>query len=347
MSQGDYATDYQTGNLVKLKIWGLDFWVTPRFVKLYAQRLYEPVSSRVVLAIQKKLKPDDLILDLGAHLGYYSLLLASRGKQPVVAVEPIKANTIILEKNLKANRLTQVRAVRAAVSDKIGEREIRVSVASDSSSFNPHPTGPTLKTEPVPTTTIDVLAEKSKVGLIKIDVEGHELAALRGGIGVIKRDQPAILVEYHPESQRLAGRSEGELLAWLLKLDYRLWAADEDQVRLVPLKPKTAHSQALAVFGHEGYGNILALTTPLPDWDLNRFPIPGVPAAAGRKLKLEDTGIGLVAQNIPKVSDWDRWWLVHERDVYKKEFERVDNEVKLFKKKWVYRVGQMVKKRFR
>ena len=352
MINNDYQADYEVDHLTKLIIWGFDFWVTRRFVKLYADRLYEPVSSRLVLAMQKRLPTKALIMDLGAHYGYYSLLLASRGPQPIMAVEPIGSNTQVLKKNIIANSFKPIQVVQAAVSDQTGEREMRVSVASDSSSFNPHPTGPTLKTEKVQTKTINTLAGNQQVGFIKIDVEGHELPTLQGGTEVIKRDHPAILFEYHPESQRLAGRGKGELLTWLQKLDYRLWAVSEDQAQLVPLEVKTAHRQALAAFGHEGYGNILALMIPLPGLSLIRttlidqlspYPMPGIAKATSRKLELDDTGIGLVTGRIPRVTDWDRWWLQKDRDFYREEFERVDKEVKMFKHKRIYMIGQGIK----
>jgi len=205
VNANDYATDYQTDSLVKVRIWGFDFWVTPRFTKLYVDQLYEPVSVRLVLAILSKVSDSSAWIDAGAHYGFYSLLTASRFPAlKTIAIEPMAENAKVIKQNIKANNFGSIELIEAAVSSSKGEKEIRVAHASDSSSFTPHPTGKKIGTRIIQTTTIDQIAVGKKIALIKLDVEGHELPALYGAINSIKKHQPPIVFEYHPNSKRLA-----------------------------------------------------------------------------------------------------------------------------------------------
>lgn len=343
MIRDDYATDYQTENLVKIKIWGFDYWVTPRFVKLYVEQLYEPVSARLVLSILAKASKGEVWVDAGAHYGFYSLLAASRfPKLQTLAVEPMAENVTVIRRNIRVNHYKSIEVIEAAVSSKLGEKEIMVAHASDSSSFAPHPTGKKIGTRIIKTTTLDEITKNKGVALIKLDVEGHELPALYGAVKTIKKNNPAIIFEYHPVSQRLAGFGNAEALEFLINKDYRLWAVSESQKKLITLNhsPTLAHTQALDAFGHEGYGNILALPIESQFVYDSPFPIPG---STTRKLKLQDSGIGMTKEMDPD-TDWNNWWLQHERDYYKLLYEQTDWEVKEFKKKWIYRVGQKIKK---
>lgn len=350
-----YDTDY-SDKLVKIKVWGFNFLVTPRFVHLYASRLYEPVSSRVLLALTQNLPSNNLFLDIGAHYGYYALLIAAKTKvKHIIGIEPITENIKVFRKNIAINKFKQITVYESAISDRAGNREIRLAHASDSSSFAPHPTGHTLKTRVVPLTTIDAVSAGKTVGVIKLDVEGHEIPALQGAQRALTNNQPVVVFEYHPLSQRLAGHKDGDLLQRMLLYHYKLWAISEAQNGLVKLSthPLSAHKEALKAFGHEGYGNILALppkstfiqqnSTFLSIEEISPYPIPGSGKNAISKNRLNDTGIGLVTGQEPKTDDWDKWWLIHERDFYKQEFERVDNEVRLFKQKWIYTMGQRFK----
>lgn len=351
-----YATDYDTTKLVQTKIWGFDFNVTPRFIHLYVDRLFEPVSSRLVIALAQKMSPSKVFMDIGAHYGYYSLLVAKKTKvKTIMGVEPILENTTIFRQNTKANNFKHILIERVAISNTVGEKKIIIAHASDSSSFAPHPTGKKIGARIVRVTTIDKVAGMKRIGLIKLDVEGHELPAIEGAKRVIKTDQPAIMFEYHPISQRLAGHQDGDLLKQVLVYKYNLWAISEAKSGLVKLSPKgfLAHQQAVKSFGHEGYGNILALPQKstflkpnrdfIPMEEFSQYPLPGTGISPILRNRLDDTGIGFVAGQAPKVIDWDKWWLRHERDFYKQQFERADNEVKLFKQKWIYNLGQRVK----
>ena len=107
--------------LKKVKIFGkYIFYYLPND-KYIGQRIalekYEPYETKLIL---KQTKKGDVVVDVGANIGYYTILLADKvGKNgKVYAFEPDKLNFEILVKNIKANNLKNVIAVNAAVGRK-------------------------------------------------------------------------------------------------------------------------------------------------------------------------------------------------------------------------------------
>jgi FkbM family methyltransferase len=144
----------------------------------------------------------DTVIDVGANMGYYTTYLArlvgDRGC--VLSVEPVPGTLAILRYVVKRLGLGNVRVIDRAVSDarrsvtmeiprfpdgerNIFEARIVAGAAADSESVR------------VETTTLDALAEGLDVALVKVDVEGHELPALRGAAGLLSGGKPAWLIE--------------------------------------------------------------------------------------------------------------------------------------------------------
>ena len=75
---------------------------------------YEPYETELIL---KQVKSGDIIVDVGANIGYYTVLFADKvGKKgKIIAIEPDPINFEILQKNIKENKLFNVVAVQAAV----------------------------------------------------------------------------------------------------------------------------------------------------------------------------------------------------------------------------------------
>lgn len=159
------------------------------------------------------MNPGDTVLDLGAHVGWYtkalSELVGPYGR--VVAVEPVPTTFEYLAYNVRKLGLRNVVPVAAAVSSHLGHGLIEVPAyeagaavaASRAGSENSYEARLITPTEPVngqrryavPLTTIDHLAASDPVQFIKLDVEDHELAALEGAGATIRRDHPAFVIE--------------------------------------------------------------------------------------------------------------------------------------------------------
>jgi len=164
---------------------------------------YEPEVSA---ALSEILEPGDTFLDIGANIGWFSLLAAtfvgSAGR--VVAVEPNPANVALLHSSIKDNGFSNVEVMAVA----LGERPGTVALETDGSNGRVIP----LENPPVAAVTVsyvvasrplDALLEESgidRVDVVKMDVEGTEPLVLRGGAGTFARCRPVLLSEFFPQA---------------------------------------------------------------------------------------------------------------------------------------------------
>ena len=172
--------------------------------------------DRVELGLVREwLRDGGDFVDVGAHVGMYSVA-AARALGPqgrVLAFEPNPAARAQLEANVELNRCDNVVVSRAAVSDAVGETVLHVPATPDPS-FSSLEGGRFAEGEPVAvaTTTVDAAVHEHglRPGVVKIDVEGGELAVVAGMDETLAL-RPTLLVEVDPESgaeleRRLAPR---------------------------------------------------------------------------------------------------------------------------------------------
>jgi FkbM family methyltransferase len=126
---------------------------------------------------------EDAALDVGANIGYFTLLLAARCRE-VRAFEPHPMLHRALARNVEmlGAAARKVTIYECAVSDRTG-----TAMLSIPAEFSVDPTGASLvasddavAVEEVPTVRLDDVLGTSRVGVLKLDVEGHEAAALAG-----------------------------------------------------------------------------------------------------------------------------------------------------------------------
>jgi FkbM family methyltransferase len=127
--------------------------------------------------------PGDVVVDVGANIGGYALR-AARVAGRVIAIEPEPSNFRQLIENLRLNHLQNLTPLEVAVSDHAGSTDLYL--ASDSGRHSLEASGwgePTGKIAPVQILTLDDVTEDERIARIdwlKVDVERHELAVLRG-----------------------------------------------------------------------------------------------------------------------------------------------------------------------
>jgi FkbM family methyltransferase len=183
---------------VEVKIVGQPIRLDPVFATVGWESI-EPASYR---AFCEAIQPGDLVFDVGAHVGTYSILAAKRtgptGK--VVAFEPTPTTREFLTRHLSFNHVADCVIIRAACC---AERSGTVDffVGPDAEAQNGlHPIGDTTKIQ-VAATTID--GEATAFGrppdLVKIDVEGAEWQVLQGAMATLKTRPPKLLLSLHPD----------------------------------------------------------------------------------------------------------------------------------------------------
>jgi FkbM family methyltransferase len=161
-------------------------------------------------ALVRHLPPGGVMYDIGANLGFFSLvgarLVGPEGR--VYAFEPAPENAEAIRRNAEMNLLENIVVIPRAVSSRRGSA--RLQIVDDQSwsrleEFGEHPD--TERLLEVETVTLDELvgaAELPPPALVKIDVEGAELAVLEGMRATIKEHRPAIVCELHETGQGFA-----------------------------------------------------------------------------------------------------------------------------------------------
>jgi FkbM family methyltransferase len=183
------------------------------------------------------LRPGDTLLDVGAFLGYFTQLAARRGAR-VVAVEPNPASRGLLERGLgEAGLAGQVRVIGGALSSAPGEATLFLSGGGDTASLHDHETRSGTVT--VRVLVGDEALDGAAIDVVKIDVEGGEVEALRGLARALAGVR-AVCAECNPPALRAAGAGPEALEAELRRHGFEVRVIDEDARRLVPWAERPA-----------------------------------------------------------------------------------------------------------
>ncbi len=184
---------------------------------LYKYRRYEPEIA-AALATQVKFETDDVVFDIGANLGWYTLLIDRLAAEPcrIYAFEPDPDNFALLRENLALNEArSDITPVNAAAADEAGIMHL---TRYPSGNNGRHSLLALHEGERVPVDTLrlDDYCEQQglsdvPVRLLKIDIEGFEPVALRGAPGLLRRCE-WILIEHSPDYMRKAALDPAELV---------------------------------------------------------------------------------------------------------------------------------------
>lgn len=202
---------------------------------------FEPHETRLV---REKVKPGDRVLDIGAHIGYYTLLFASLvGRNgEVIAFEPDPTNFRLLEKNVAENGHTRVTLFNKAV----GEESERRSLYRSSNNSGDHrlvsPPEPREAIEVECTALDDLLkGDSRRIDFIKMDIQGGEGWALEGMRNLIE-DNPSLklLTEWSPSSLKLAGYQPTKYLETLESMGFHLHLIGDNRFEIRPVRADQA-----------------------------------------------------------------------------------------------------------
>jgi FkbM family methyltransferase len=167
------------------------------YVRAFSDDLYSVMPRRegdvndLILSI---LTEGDVFIDIGANIGYYSVLTGKiiGDSGLVIAVEPVPTTARVLRDNIRLNNLKNVRSIqKAAWSD---NRIVNIHVPKGffglASIVNLHPSELTITVEGIP---LDAFCEAQEVKLLKIDAEGSEYQILKGARKTLKKTKYVIL----------------------------------------------------------------------------------------------------------------------------------------------------------
>jgi FkbM family methyltransferase len=184
--------------------------------------------------LSKILKPGMTFVDVGANMGLFTLYASRRvgSSGRVLAIEPSQREADLLKRNVQLNGLDNVRILQVALSDRTSAVELLVAPEKNSGHNTLGAFGyntPLDHRETIQAHRLDDIVQGeglAQVDVIKMDIEGAELKALRGAAQTLRRDHPLLLLEL---SDRLLQHQESrstQVLSLLAERGYRAYGFD-------------------------------------------------------------------------------------------------------------------------
>lgn len=184
--------------------------------------LFEP---EIVALGREFIKPGTAVLDVGANFGQMSLQFAQMAGQEgkVYAFEAQQRVFEILRRNIEANKAHNVNAVYGAVYDENGlelhfpEPDMSIFGSLGSYGIDPQSTTGTI----VKSFTIDSLKIEQPISFMKVDIQGSDLAAMKGAIHTIQKHQMPIVFEFEEQFQEQFQTSFQDYVEFVAAINYR------------------------------------------------------------------------------------------------------------------------------
>ena len=193
--------------------------------EIFANGIYEKDTSDLIIS---NLPPNGVFLDVGANIGSISLpVCRARPDVKVICAEASRFVFEYLEQNISINNIQNCTLINKAISDQ--DNKTIAFYTSDLFGKGSMAVSKNKNTESIQTITLDTLIIQlglNHVNLIKIDIEGYELFALKGLRSVLNsKNAPDIIfefIDYAEESN--SGVSAGSAQEYLIDLGYRLYS---------------------------------------------------------------------------------------------------------------------------
>jgi FkbM family methyltransferase len=178
------------------------------------------------------MKQGGILLDIGANIGWYSIVLAKESRLTVYAFEPHPFNFSMLKENIRINHLDHIQAYPYAIADKEGRMKLHIYKSYNMGRHSLVDHGKTGRYHEVDTISIDTfmknngLAEKP-VEMLKIDIEGFEMAALRGAENTLRRTR-FVFSEFSPAIMKSIHESPAGYVDFMKDLGYHAFIIEDE-----------------------------------------------------------------------------------------------------------------------
>lgn len=197
-------------------------------IGLSVNQIYEPCVLEVV---NKEIKKGDVVVDIGANIGYFTLIFArlvgDGGK--VYAFEPDPVNFALLKKNVEINGYKNVVLIQKAVSNYDGVLKLYLSDKNpqDHRIYDWHDGRKFVEAQAV---RLDEYFKNyaGKIDFIKIDTQGVEGAVIEGAMAILQNNRDVKMVmEFWPRGESIFGTIPEEHLKSIVGLGFKLYDIDE------------------------------------------------------------------------------------------------------------------------
>ncbi len=221
---GDFFLDY-----LGLKKGHIIYKIGTNKIKLRAGTIDKSILTEIALTdkyFPKKLKlrEKSTIIDLGAHIGIFSILIGSKfPNAKIYAIEPLKKNFELLIEQTKINK-TNIKPIKIAITNKKGQAKLYCGRHSARGSLYRKEGN---NYESVETTTLKNFFKKEnikKCDLLKIDIEGGEYPTLYSTPKKIFKKIERILLEIHP----IEGEDKNALIKFLKEKGFKIFLKEKN-----------------------------------------------------------------------------------------------------------------------
>ena len=218
---------------------------------LFKYGIHERDNS-IFLLHNFSLKDNEIALDIGANLGWFSVLLnrLSKDGSLIYSFEPDEANFNLLKYNLLSNGCDNVKPVKLAISNEVGTSNFFKYPIKNTGRHSLLPKGGLEKVH-VKTTTLDSFLstnELSRVKYLKIDIEGYEYFALLGATHLLNFN-PIIMMEYSPDLYN-ASCSADKLIDLLSSKSYKPFILNNGILKEISFKELLKTDKQIDIFLH-------------------------------------------------------------------------------------------------
>lgn len=207
--------------------------------ELFLNKKWEVFETGI---FKKNIKKGSAVLDIGAHIGYYTLIASGRvgpdGK--VYAFEPDIKNFNLLSKNILENGCKNVILINKAVINKTGHTKLYLN-EENTGDHRIYSSKENRQYISIQTVSLDdyFKGADEKIDLIKMDIQGSEFWALKGAVNLLaKNPQLKIITEFWPRGLRMSGSSSKDFLAFVKKLGFKIYEISENEKKLFPISSK-------------------------------------------------------------------------------------------------------------
>ncbi|MGK7876202.1 MAG: FkbM family methyltransferase [Xenococcaceae cyanobacterium] len=191
------------------------------------------------------LRPADSFLDLGANVGVYTLLAASKiNAGTIYSFEALPKNYQRLVENLKINSFEQVKPYSLAISDRSGTITFEIADGDSTARITTTEVATAIT---VPTDTLDHLLQNQLIAnltLGKIDIEGAELLALKGATWLLENQRPRVWIIELLDADNELEYEPKEVVDFLNGYEYNLYWYDayDNQLQSISLDQKSGNN---------------------------------------------------------------------------------------------------------
>lgn len=199
---------------------GYELYVDPEDDAVGRHAMRGSYEDHVAAAFRRHIKPGDTVVDIGANVGFFTALAAhlvgDRGR--VISIEPNARNCRYIEATKRRNGWVWQTTHCVAASERVGLLTLFSAYSNGSVAEPTNTLAALMRSTIVQGVALDGFLDLDRLDFIKIDVEGHEPAALSGFGRHLERFKPVIVSEFTPGSMQ----APKAFLEMLYGLDYQL-----------------------------------------------------------------------------------------------------------------------------